>query len=45
MPCALCPISLGAFKQSTDGPWVHLVSGQLLPEPVPTKIRLDEALL
>jgi len=25
VPCALCPISLGAFKQSTDGPWVHLV--------------------
>ncbi len=26
VPCALCPISLGAFKQSNDGPWVHLVS-------------------
>lgn len=25
--CALCPISMGAFKQSTSGEhWIHLVS-------------------
>ena len=34
--CILCPIQLGAFKQTTDGRWCHVVCAQWMPEIVMT---------